>query len=190
VSAHRAGVQGNQPDVGGVGMYVTLRSRAVCVAVAASAVALCGCSAPSRHAATATLPSNPPAPSTSTPVTAPSANGVCTLREGQAVTGALRMVGGPSRAKIVPVSGIVTADLVTTGPMPTGPTGSGCHTTAKGDGRFSLVLGPGSYVISGRSPQFDGGTADCNAEKNVVVRPHPLKSTLAPIVVNVDCRRQ
>jgi hypothetical protein len=191
VSAICTGARGNRLAAGSVGINMALRSRSACVAIAASAaVALGGCSSASRHAATTTLPSRSPIQSTSTSISPPSPEGVCS-HEGQAVTGALRMVGGPSGAKIVPVSGIVTADAATTGAIgPTGPTGSGCHATAGSDGRFSLVLGPGSYVLSGRSPQFDGGTVDCNAERTVVLRPHPLKSTPAAIVVNVDCQRR
>jgi len=164
--------------------------RVACVSIAVSAsAALGGCSSASHHAGTTTLPSGSPMVSTSTSVVPPSPDGVC-AHEGRAVTGVLRMVGGPVRAKAAPVSGIVTADAVSTGALgPTGPAGSGCHSAADLDGRFSFVLAPGSYALSGRSPRFDAGAVDCQGERTVVVRRHSLKSRPVPILVNVDCQR-
>jgi hypothetical protein len=98
------------------------------------------------------------------------------------------MVGGPPSAKPEAVPGRVTATRVATaGSLP-----YACSATVGADGKFSLVLGPGSYRFVGRSPKFNGGRVDCAADGDVVI---PESSGIGAatngqnVVVSVDCQR-
>ena len=50
------------------------------------------------------------------------------------------------------------------------------------NGRFSVPVAVGTYTVSARSPQYEGGTADCNASGPVTVTKGVTSS------VEVDCQ--
>ncbi len=72
------------------------------------------------------------------------------------ISGHLLMVGGPVGARF-PVEGVITV--------------VGTDLTAKvgSDGSFSLRVPPGRYVVSGRSPRFNGGQGRCFAAEHAIV---------------------
>ena len=76
------------------------------------------------------------------------------------ITGVLTRVGGPAPGSAVPLPGHVTA---------TGPTDSGVAAAGRG-GRFRLVLAPGVYHLTGRSPLINSGHLICVADHPVRVR--------------------
>ena len=80
----------------------------------------------------------------------------------QAVTGLLVRVGGPAPGSPVPLPGTVVAQNAT---------GEQFTTTTGKDGRFQLSLPPGTYRLTGHSPQVmgDGQQALCRAERPVHV---------------------
>jgi len=76
------------------------------------------------------------------------------------LTGRLQAVGGPSGAGPRALSGQValhnsngTRDIISVG----------------ANGRFSVPASVGTYTVSGRSPKYEGGTADCKASGPVTV---------------------
>jgi len=75
------------------------------------------------------------------------------------ITGILEAVGGPAGTANRPLSGGVTA------------TGGGhsYSATVGTDGRYSLSVPAGTYTVVGRSPQYQGGAADCHAANPVAV---------------------
>ena len=76
------------------------------------------------------------------------------------LTGTLQAVGGPSGVGPRALSGQITLH------------GSSGHITgiAVGtNGRFSVPVSVGTYTVSARSPQYEGGTAVCRASGPVVV---------------------
>lgn len=76
------------------------------------------------------------------------------------VTGHLVMAGGPAPGVTVRVPGTITASSA-----------SRTHqASAAADGAFTLVLPAGSYTLSGISPQYNDGRAECVAAAPVVVR--------------------
>ena len=76
------------------------------------------------------------------------------------VTGHLVMAGGPAPGIIVRVPGTITASST-----------SRTHQASAGeDGSFTLVLPVGSYTLTGTSPQYNDGRAECVAAAPVVVR--------------------
>jgi hypothetical protein len=89
------------------------------------------------------------------------------------LTGMLQAVGGPSGAGPRALSGHVTLH---------GPNGRRAIISVGADGRFSVPVSVGTYTVSGRSPQYDGGTADCRASGPVSVA-KGLRSR-----VKVDCQ--
>lgn len=103
-------------------------------------VLLAGCVASSHK---------PPA-MTTVPTTVP-ANGT--------ITGILEAVGGPAGTANRPLSGSVTASG-------SGHTYSSSVGTA---GRYSLRVPAGVYSVVGRSPQYQGGAAGCQAANPVAV---------------------
>ena len=76
-----------------------------------------------------------------------------------AVSGSMRMTGGPLGAPQTGATGDVTF------------TTSGTHAVAHAaaDGSFSTSLAPGTYTVTGTSPQYGGGHGICNATSSVVV---------------------
>lgn len=81
------------------------------------------------------------------------------------ISGILEAVGGPPGPPR-PLPGKVTA------------TGGG-HTysvTVGQNGRYSMTVRGGSYTVTGRSPLYQGGALDCEAQGTVTVQP-PTGST-------------
>ena len=80
----------------------------------------------------------------------------------QTVTGLLVRVGGPAPGSPVPLPGTVVARNAT---------GDKFSTTTGKDGRFQLSLPPGTYELTGHSPQVmaDGQEMLCRATKAVHV---------------------
>ena len=76
------------------------------------------------------------------------------------LTGTLQAVGGPPDAGPRALSGEVTLHE---------SNGRGDVITVGANGRFSLPVAVGKYTVSGRSPQYGGGTAECHAPGPVTV---------------------
>lgn len=76
------------------------------------------------------------------------------------VTGVLRMTGGPAGADQPGVSGVVVLRS-SRGPEIT--------TTAGSDGTFAVAVPPGSYTVTGTSPQYADGGGTCRATDPVTV---------------------
>jgi hypothetical protein len=76
-----------------------------------------------------------------------------------AVSGTLLMTGGPSGASQPGVEGQVVF------------TSDGQHqvTPAAADGTFTTSLAPGTYTVTGTSPQFGDSKGTCRADTSVVV---------------------
>jgi hypothetical protein len=89
------------------------------------------------------------------------------------LTGKLQAVGGSSGAGPRALSGQVTLH---------GPGGHIANVTVGSDGRFSVPVSTGTYTVSGRSPQYRDGTADCHASTPVTVTKGLTNS------VDVDCQ--
>lgn len=83
----------------------------------------------------------------------------------QAATGLLVRVGGPAPGSPVPLPGTVVAQSVA---------GDQFTTTTGNDGRFQLSLPPGTYRLTGHSPQVmgDGRQMLCRAARPVRVTRH------------------
>src|SRR5580700_6956187 len=76
------------------------------------------------------------------------------------LTGTLQAVGGPPGDGWRALSGQITLR------------GSGGHITGitvGADGRFSVPVPVGNYSVSGQSPRYKGGAADCHASGPVTV---------------------
>lgn len=91
------------------------------------------------------------------------------------LTGTLQAVGGPSGAVPRALSGEVILH---------GPNGKKTLITAGANGRFSVPVSVGRYTVSGQSPKFDGGAADCEASGPVIV----TKGVTSKI--EVDCQEK
>jgi hypothetical protein len=89
------------------------------------------------------------------------------------VTGTLQAVGGPPGAGPRALSGGVTLH---------GPNGTKFGIDVGANGRFSVPVTVGTYTVAGRSPQYEGGTADCHASGPVTVTKGVTSS------VEVDCQ--
>jgi hypothetical protein len=89
------------------------------------------------------------------------------------VTGSLQAVGGPSGVGPRPLSGGVTLQNAK---------GARYGIDVGAKGRFSLAVPVGKYTVSGESPQYGGGTADCHASGPVAVTKGVTSS------VEVDCQ--
>jgi hypothetical protein len=89
------------------------------------------------------------------------------------LTGSLQAVGGP--AGVVPraLSGQITLH---------GPSGHIVGITVGAAGKFSVPVPVGTYIVSGQSPQYEGGSAVCRASGPVVVTKGVTSS------VEVDCQ--
>jgi hypothetical protein len=89
------------------------------------------------------------------------------------LTGTLEAVGGPPDAGPRTLSGEVTLH---------GSNGMGGIITVGANGRFSVPVTVGRYTVSGRSPQYQGGAADCKASGPIIV----TKGVTSR--VDVDCQ--
>ncbi len=87
------------------------------------------------------------------------------------LSGTLETVGGPSGTEPRAVGGTITARS-NTGVL---------SFPVDSDGRFTVQVVVGTYTVSGRSPQYEGGTADCHASGPVTV------AKGLTIRVQVDC---
>ncbi len=87
--------------------------------------------------------------------------------------GTLQAVGGPAGTGPRPLSGSVTFH---------GSDGNIATIELSGSGRFSAHLPVGRYTVAGRSPQFKGGSGECQA-------PGPVTVTIdATSHVQIDCQ--
>jgi hypothetical protein len=95
------------------------------------------------------------------------------------LTGTLQAVGGPSGAGPRGLPGQITLN--------------GSHGTSKAsiteitvgaNGRFSVPVTVGTYIATGRSPHYEGGTVDCRASGSVTVTKGVITS------VKVDCQEK
>ena len=89
------------------------------------------------------------------------------------LTGTLQAVGGPSGVGPRALSGHVTLH---------GSHGRLAIISVGANGRFSVPVSVGTYTVSGQSPKYEGGTADCKASGPVTV----TKSATSN--VEVDCQ--
>ena len=89
------------------------------------------------------------------------------------LTGTLQAVGGPSGVGPRALSGHVTLH---------GPNGRRAIISVGANGRFSVPVPVGTYTVSGQSPQYEGGTADCKASGPVTVTKGLTSS------VKIDCQ--
>jgi hypothetical protein len=76
------------------------------------------------------------------------------------LTGTLQAVGGSPGDAPRALSGQITLH---------GSSGHITGITVAANGRFSVPVPVGKYTVSGRSPQYKGGTADCHASGPVTV---------------------
>ncbi len=91
------------------------------------------------------------------------------------LTGTLQAVGGLSGAGPRALSGQITLH---------GSSGHITGITVAANGRFSAPVPVGKYTVSGQSPQYKGGTADCHASGPVTVTKGVTSS------VEVDCQER
>ena len=92
------------------------------------------------------------------------------------LTGRLQAVGGPPGAGPRALTGQITLD---------GRNGtSKTLITVGANGRFSVPVTVGTYIVTGQSPQYEGGTASCQASGPVTVT-KGVTST-----VKVDCQEK
>ena len=89
------------------------------------------------------------------------------------LTGTLQSVGGPSGVGPRALSGQVTLH---------GSNGRRSIISVGANGRFSVPVPVGTYTVSGQSPQYEGGAADCKASGPVTVTKGLTSS------VKVDCQ--
>jgi hypothetical protein len=91
------------------------------------------------------------------------------------VSGTLEAVGGTSGVGPRALSGQVTLN---------GSSGKIAAISVGSNGRFSVPATAGTYTVSGQSPRYKGGTADCHA-------PGPITVTKgATTKVEVDCHEK
>jgi hypothetical protein len=92
------------------------------------------------------------------------------------LSGTLQAVGGPPGAGPRALTGQITLN---------GRNGtSKTLITVGADGRFSVPVTTGTYIVTGQSPQYDGGAAVCRASGPVTVT-KDVTST-----VEVDCQEK
>jgi hypothetical protein len=91
------------------------------------------------------------------------------------LTGTLQAVGGPSGVSPHVLAGQITLR---------DSDGARFSVTVGTSGRFSVPVAVGTYTVTGRSPQYEGGTADCQA-------PGPVTATTGVTSsVEVDCQEK
>ncbi len=94
-----------------------------------------------------------------------------------AIEGTLEAVGGPAPGRPRPLPGSVKITNIRTHDSRV--------VSVTADGRFSVSVTPGTYLITGRSPEYNDGTAyDCQAMHSTVVTGHRTSST------NVYCQER
>jgi hypothetical protein len=91
------------------------------------------------------------------------------------LTGTLQAVGGPGGGSPRPLSGTITAKTSGKGIL-TSPVGA--------DGQFTVYPAVGTYTVSGSSPQFQDGKAECHATAPVTVTKDVTSR------VTVDCQER
>jgi hypothetical protein len=91
------------------------------------------------------------------------------------LTGTLQAVGGPPGPGSRVLSGQITLR---------GSSGHIAGVTVGANGRFSVPVTVGTYSVSARSPQYEGGTAECHASAPVTVTKGVTSS------VEVDCQEK
>ncbi len=91
------------------------------------------------------------------------------------LSGTLQAVGGPTGAGPRGLAGQVTLNE---------SNGTRFSVAAGANGRFSVPVTVGTYTITGRSPQYEGDTADCQASRPVTVTKGVTSS------VEVDCQER
>ena len=89
------------------------------------------------------------------------------------LTGTLQAVGGPPGTDPRALSGQITLH---------GSNGAKFGIAVGANGRFSVTATVDTYTVTGRSPQYEGGTADCQAAGPVTVTKGVTSS------VEVDCQ--
>jgi hypothetical protein len=89
------------------------------------------------------------------------------------LTGTLQAVGGPPGDGPRALRGQITLHE---------SSGHITGITVGSNGRFSVPVSVGNYTVSGQSPQYKGGTADCHASGPVTVTEGVNSS------VEVDCQ--
>jgi hypothetical protein len=88
------------------------------------------------------------------------------------LSGYLLAVGGPPGVVPRPLIGEVVVTDISGAPTATVVVGP--------DGRYSVVIPPGSYTVKGRSPSYDGGRTLCLGTK-------PVSVSGGDVVANVLC---
>jgi hypothetical protein len=91
------------------------------------------------------------------------------------LTGTLQAVGGPPGTGPRALAGQITLHR---------SNGARSSITVGANGRFSVPAAVGTYTATGRSPQYEGGTADCQASGPVTVTKGVTSS------VEVDCQEK
>ena len=92
------------------------------------------------------------------------------------LTGTLQAVGGPAGAGPRALTGQITLN---------GRNGtSKTLITVGANGRFSVPVTVGTYIVTGQSPQYEGGAANCQASGPVTV----TKNVTSTVVV--DCQEK
>jgi hypothetical protein len=86
--------------------------------------------------------------------------GCSSPRDEGTLDGTLQAVGGPAGTGARPLRGSVTFH---------GSDGNIATIDLSANGRFSVHLPVGRYTVAGRSPQFDGGSGECQAPGPVTV---------------------
>jgi len=89
------------------------------------------------------------------------------------LTGTFQAVGGPSGTGPRALTGQITLHE---------SNGDKFSIAVGASGRFSVPAAVGTYTVTGRSPQYEGGTADCQASGPVTVAEGATTS------VEVDCQ--
>ena len=91
------------------------------------------------------------------------------------LTGTLQAVGGPPGVGPRALTGQITLHE---------SNGTRFSIDVGANGRFSVPATVGTYTVTGRSPQYEGGTADCQASGPVTVTEGVTSS------VEVDCQER
>ena len=91
------------------------------------------------------------------------------------LTGTLQAVGGPPGTGPRPLTGGIYLQE---------SNGAKVGFPVDANGRFSRSLPVGTYTVTARSPQYEGGTADCQASGPVTVTKGVTSS------VEVDCQEK
>jgi hypothetical protein len=91
------------------------------------------------------------------------------------LTGTFQAVGGPAGTGPRALAGQITLHE---------SNGTRYGIAVGANGRFSATLPVGTYTVTGQSPQYEGGTADCQASGPVTVTKGVTSS------IKVDCQEK